>query len=132
MRANTSTNVIEISSPSKCREVGDQRSIPRLPLTYALSLSRPGEASRVVTKTENVNCKGFYCVSECRFSPRERLDCEMSIHSGSSQFQRGDLVLHAFVEVLRVTPRGRGRGFGMACRLEHYTISPGSGISTFD
>ena len=129
MRADISNNVIKISSPSKRHTVGDQRSTPRLPLTYALSLSRPGEASRVVTKTENVNCKGFYCISERRFLPRERLDCEMVIPYRPSQFQRDDLVLHAVVEVLRVTPRGMGRGFGMACRLENYTIGPSSDIS---
>ena len=132
MQANISNNVIKISDPSKRHTVGNQRSTPRLPLTYTLSFSRPGEAWRVVTKTENVNCKGFYCVSERRFSLFERLDCEMVIPWVSSQFGRGDLILLAVVEVLRITPRGMGRGFGMACRLENYTIGPRSNISTFD
>jgi hypothetical protein len=129
MRTNTSTTVVEISTPSKRSTAGDQRSTPRLPLTYAVLLSRPGEAFGVVTKTENVNCKGFYCISERRFLPRERLECEMVIASGSSHFEGDDLVLHALVEVLRVTPRVMGRGFGVACRLESYTIGPRADLS---
>src|SRR5580692_5317908 len=99
MRTNISTSVIEISCPSRHLADGDQRSIPRLLLRYAVSLSRPGEASRVVTETEDINCKGFYCFSERRFLPHETLNCEMVISLGL----RGDhLVLHAEVEVLRV------------------------------
>jgi hypothetical protein len=127
MRANISTTVIEISTPSKRSKARDQRSTPRLPLTYSLLLSRPGEALSVVTKTENVSSKGFYCVSELRFLPRERLMCEMVIPSGSNQFKEDDLVLYALAEVLRVTRRGRE--FGVACRLESYTIGPRSGRS---
>jgi hypothetical protein len=126
MRGNIG-DLIEIFSPVRGTNVDDQRCISRLPLTYPLFLSRPGEACRVVTKTENVTSKGFYCVSARRFLLRERLDCEMLIPLGSSGFP-GDLVLHALVEVLRVTPRGLDRGFGMACRLESYTIAPRSDL----
>jgi hypothetical protein len=34
------------------------------------------------------------------------------------------LILSGVVEVLRVIPRGVARGFGLACRLESYTIGP--------
>jgi hypothetical protein len=127
MRANTSPKVVEISGASRRGTIGGRRSVARLPLAYTLILSKQGEELRVVTKTENVNYKGFYCVSERRFLPHERLDCEMVI--GASRFHGDDLVLHALVEVLRVTPLGVDKGFGVACRLESYTVGPRSDFS---
>jgi hypothetical protein len=117
--------VQEISSRSKRSAVDDQRSTPRFQLTYPVALSRHGETFGVVTKTENVSCRGFCCFSERPFWPGERLDCEMAIPDARpSRFQSNDLVLHGVVEVLRVMSRGIGKGFGLACRLERYTIGP--------
>jgi hypothetical protein len=125
MLANHSTAVQEISNRSKRSTVDDQRSNPRFQLTYAVALSRPGEAFGVVAKTENVSCRGFYCLSARPFWPGERLDFEMGIPDAStSRFQTNDLFLHGVAEVLRVTSRGIGKGFGLACRLERYTIGP--------
>jgi hypothetical protein len=136
MQAKFSTEVVEISSHLKRTTVADkrstvdQRSIPRLPLSYAVFLSRPGEAFGVVTKTENVSCKGFYCHSSRPFLPRETLDCQMVISGGGRSYsQANDLVLQAVVEVVRVMPWGMGRGFGMACRLDSYTIVPRSSLT---
>jgi hypothetical protein len=125
MLANHSTSVQEISNRSKRGAVDDQRSNPRFQLTYAVALSRPREAFGVATKTENVSCGGFYCLSARPFWPGERLDFEMAIPDvGPSRFQANDLFLHGVVEVLRVMSRGIGKGFGLACRLERYTIGP--------
>jgi hypothetical protein len=125
MLASHTTAVREISNRSKRSSFHDQRSNPRFQLTYAVALSRPGEAFRVVTKTENVSCGGFYCLSARPFWPGERLDFEMAIpDAGPSRFQANDLFLHGVVEILRVVSRGIGKGFGLACRLERYTIGP--------
>lgn len=140
MQAKFSTEIVEISSHPKRalvadkRSTADQRSIPRLHLAYAVFLSRPGENCGVVTKTENVSSKGFYCHSTRAFLPFETLDCQMLIPGGGPDCSTAnDLVLQAVVEVVRVMPRSMGGGFGMACRLEHYSIGPRSSLtaSTF-
>jgi hypothetical protein len=120
MRMKSFTSVIEIR-PWKHSTIVDRRSTARLELTYAVYLSRPGEAFGIVTKTENVSSKGFYCLSKQPFFPGEILDCEMAIPGG---LEANDLILSGVVEVLRVIPRGIARGFGLACRLESYTIAP--------
>jgi|SRR5580658_5206291 hypothetical protein len=120
MRTKSFTSVIEIK-PWKQSTIADRRSTARLELTYAVSLSRPGEAFGIVTKTENVSSKGFYCLSKQPFFPGEMLDCEMAIPGG---IDAKDLILTAVVEVLRVIPQGMARGFGIACHVESYKICP--------
>ena len=81
-------------------------------------------------KTENVSSKGFYCISSHPFLPFETLDCQMLIPGGGRSYSpANDLVLQAVVTVVRVMPRGMGRGFGMACRLDSYTIVPRSSLT---
>jgi hypothetical protein len=118
MRMKSFTSVIEFR-PWKPSTIVDRRSTARLDLSYEVSLSRPGEAFGTVAKTENVSSKGFFCLSEQPFFPGEMLNCEMAIPGG---FDANDLILSAVVEVLRVIPRHMTGGFGIACRLESYTI----------
>ncbi len=124
MQTGTPTNVIEMSRPCGSGSHLDRRNAARLRLTYTVSLSRPGESSGIVTKTENVSCKGFFCYSDRVFSPYEMLDCEMAIPGSWGSFPTNDLVMSALVEVVRVTPLRAGRGFGVACRIESYMIHP--------
>jgi hypothetical protein len=100
----------------------DRRRYPRLTLALPLVLFRPGEADKIETKTEDVNCDGFYCVSDHRFSLDDRLECELLIHGDElSSVPEDDLCLRCRVRVVRVVERGLG--FGLACRLEDYTVS---------
>jgi hypothetical protein len=121
MRTQTSTAIAEISSGSERSRVVAQPGTPRLALAYTLFLSRAGAPFDVVTKTENVSSKGFFCFCQRPFLVGERLDCEMVIprtpgHPGT------ELSLRCAVEVVRVTRAGGGRGYEVDCRLENYTI----------
>ena len=94
-------------------------------MAYTVSLSRPGEASAIVAKTQNLSTKGFYCVSDHPFSPQEKLNCELVIPSGPpGRLPRVDLVLHGVVEVVRVVAKGVDPGYGIACQIKSYTIGP--------
>ena len=104
----------------------DRRGALRLDLACPVSLSRPGEASPVVSKTENLSTKGFYCISDRPFSPNETLDCEVVIPSAGSgkNLPEINLVLRAVVEVVRVVAKGMEPGFGLACQIKSYTVAP--------
>lgn len=111
----------EISSDSEPSSVVHHRSTPRLTLAYTLFISRPGAAFDVVTKTENISSKGFFCFCQRPFLVGEQLDCEMVI--STTPGHRGtDLFLRCVVEVVRVTRAGGARGYGVDCRLESYCI----------
>jgi hypothetical protein len=103
----------------------DRRGAVRLDMAYTVSLSRPGEPSAIVAKTQNLSTKGFYCVAEHPFSPQEKLNCELIIPSGApGHLPRVDLVLRGVVEVIRVVAKGIDPGYGIACQIKSYTIGP--------
>jgi hypothetical protein len=105
-------------------EPPERRRRPRLRLSYALSLHRPGEASSVETKTEDISCEGFFCISEIPFAPHEIVECYLVIPRDTLRIPVGrDLILHCTAEVVRVARNRAESSFGIACRLEDYTLS---------
>jgi len=104
-------------------DVPDRRRRPRLRLTYPLRLYRPGEASRIETRTEDISCEGFFCITDRLFFPREFLECELVILCAElRQPLERDMVLRCRAEVVRVVSRADDTAFGVACRLAEYTI----------
>jgi hypothetical protein len=105
----------------------ERRTRSRLKLAIPVVLFRPEEADRVETKTEDISCDSFYCISDRQFSPGDLLECELIIPGDElSSVPEQALCLCCRVRVVRVVARGLHVGFGVACRLEDYTISRGS------
>ena len=101
----------------------DRRRRPRLRLAYSLRLRRTGETTEVIARTEDINCDGFYCIAQRPFLPREWLECELVIPGDELGFPSGTgLVLRCRAEVVRIVPVGLKSEFGLACRLEDYTV----------
>jgi PilZ domain len=101
----------------------DRRGRQRLKLPYAVVLHRLGEVSGVKTTIEDISSDGFYCLSAQPFSPNEKLHCEIVIpNQDSASSTEGSLLLRCRAEVVRVMADGRTPGYGLACRLQHYTI----------
>jgi len=104
-------------------ETPDRRRRTRLRLTYPLRLYRPGEESRIETKTQNISCEGFFCITDRVFSPSEFLECELVIPSAElGQPLERDMILRCRAEVVRVVQQAGEKAFGVACRLADYTI----------
>jgi hypothetical protein len=102
----------------------DRRSRPRLRLALPLALFRPGKADRIDVTTEDVTCDSLSFVSDRPFSPDDRLECELLVPGDAlSSVPEDDLCLRCGVRVVRVEERGPQLGFGVACRMEDYTIS---------
>src|ERR1700683_3223962 len=102
----------------------DRRRHPRVRLCYLLRLFRPGHSAGIVTQTEDLSCDGFYCISEQLVLPHERIECELLIPGESvGDPWDSDLVLRCRVEVVRVVPDPLAPSFGVACRVEGYTIN---------
>lgn len=102
----------------------DRRCRPRLRLALPVVLFSSMDGARIETTTENLTCDSFYCLSDHAFELNEELECELLIAGdGLSSVPEDDLYLRCQVRVVRIVPKGRQRGFGVACRLEDYTIS---------
>jgi hypothetical protein len=103
----------------------DRRRRRRLRLAYPLRLYRSGDASRTETKTEDISCEGFFCVTNRHFSPFETLECELLIPVQEEGLPtEHDIVLRCQAEVVRVVHQVDEAAFGIACRLSDYTIGP--------
>jgi hypothetical protein len=103
-------------------EAPERRRRPRLTLAYPLRLFRVGYGSRVETKTENISCEGFFCITESFFTPREKLDCELVLTSDDGQPVDEAIVLRCRAEVVRVVRHSQNSMFGLACRVADYTV----------
>ncbi len=125
MKSSTACSPSQDQFFSRPASLFDRRGAVRLDVSCPVFLSKPGETAAVVSKTENLSTKGFYCVSDRPFSPQETLDCELEIPSATSgQLPQVNLVLRAVVEVVRVVAKGMDPGFGLACQIKSYTIGP--------
>ena len=109
----------------------DRRKRSRLRLAYPVRLSRVGTECRIDTKTENLSCKGFFCLSGSVFSIGEILDCELRIPpSGADVLGAGDVILRCRAEVVRVEKQPDGSVSGLACHLLAYSVSAKEGVAT--
>jgi hypothetical protein len=102
----------------------DRRRHPRLRLSYLLRLLRPGHSTGIQTQTEDLSCDGFYCIADHPVLPQEMVECELLIPGelAGDPLESG-LVLRCRAEVVRVVPDPLAPRFGIACRLEAYTVN---------
>jgi hypothetical protein len=105
-------------------ESPERRRRKRFRLSYPVRFREPGEKVRVETRTEDLSCQGFFCISQRVFSPYETLACELIIPSGAlgHLVVVHDMILRCRAEVIRVVPLDPGGPFGVACRFADYTI----------
>jgi hypothetical protein len=100
----------------------ERRKRSRVSLHWTLHLSRAEVEPSVRTRTENVSCDGFYCVSTEPFAPGERLQFELVLPAGQFGYSDAHLRLQGRAEVLRVETKGLEAGFGLGCRIEDYAL----------
>jgi len=64
------------------------------------------------------------CVSDRPFALDDELECEIMIPGDDvSSVPEDDLRLRCRARVVRVVPQGKRQGFGIACRLDDFTIN---------
>jgi len=116
---------LEVCDPIFSLEPGrERRCRPRLRLALPLVLIAPGNGAKIATSTEDVSCDSFFCVSDRPFALDEQLECEIMIPGEAiSSVPEDDLRLRCRARVVRVVPNGNRLGFGIACRLDDYTIN---------
>ena len=71
-------------------------------------------------ETLDLSSAGFYCVAREPFSGGEHLDCILTVPAENFSFRTGNVNLHCEVTVTRVDERMEG--YGIACRIDHYSL----------
>jgi hypothetical protein len=101
----------------------ERRKFERVPLQLSLQFSRavrPGEV--IECTTENISCEGVYFVSLHSLMQGERLEVDLLFPSHNSGRNQVNVHVRCRAKVVRVDSAGKGLGFGIACRIEKYTI----------
>lgn len=121
---------LEACDPVSSLESGrERRCRPLLRLALPLVLISPGSGAKIATNTEDVSCDSFYCVSDRPLPLDEELECEIMIPGDAvSSVPEDDLRLRCRARVIRVVPRGKRLGFGIACRLDDFTINRSAAV----
>ena len=101
----------------------ERRKRARLALHWRVCLSRRSNHLLVETETRDVSSGGFYCFTEESFTTNERLECVLVIplFRGADAAER--LCLRCQVEVVRVDAAPPGGKFGVACRIDDYSVA---------
>jgi hypothetical protein len=101
----------------------ERRKRARLALHWRVCLSRRTNHLVVEAETRDVSSGGFYCCTEEGFTPNERLECLLVIPlpRGTNTGER--LCLRCQVEVVRVDVAPPGGRFGVACRIDDYSVA---------
>jgi hypothetical protein len=100
----------------------ERRKRMRLALHWEARIRKPGSDAEVRAETRDVSSEGFYCVSPEPFSPGQRVDCAIAIPAPSASGRQHNMHCHCTVVRLE---RIRGHLFGVACRIDEYSVSSG-------
>jgi hypothetical protein len=100
----------------------ERRKRRRADLHCTLCIAKSTEARLVKCETKNLSSGGFYCVSEELFTPGEYLRCTIMFPDTGDASD--GFALECTVEVLRVEPIESGESFGLACRIQDYSVVP--------
>src|SRR5262245_40999626 len=101
-------------------QIPERRNRARVLLRCPLRLYRRGYAQRFEGETRDVSSAGFYCMVRESFIPGDNLDCILTVPAENFSRESGNVNLHCEVEVTRVDPKPAG--YGVACRIHHYSL----------
>lgn len=102
----------------------ERRRRPRVRLACPLRIHLQGEPIWLKTKTEDLSCDGFFCISERSFPLHQVLECELVISGEERGTPKGcNLVLRCRAQVVRLVTNPREAAVGVAFRLVEYAIN---------
>jgi hypothetical protein len=101
----------------------ERRKFERIPLQLILQFTRAFSQGEVVDCiTENISSEGVYFVSRHAVTTGERIEIDLLFHPHNTGRKQVNLHMRCLALVVRVESARHGIGFGIACRIEKYTI----------
>ena len=98
----------------------ERRTRTRVLLHCPLRLYRRGFSQPIEGETLDLSSAGFYCVVRERFEQGDSLDCILTVPAENFSLDTGNVNLHCEVVVTRV--HETSGGYGIACRIDHYSL----------
>ncbi len=112
----------KISTDEEIRPMSERRHHRRADLHCNLYIAKSTVAQLIKCTIKNISSGGFYCISQEAFASGEWLRC--IIHFPDTGDDSKTFALDCTVEVLRVEPLGPDHSFGLAGRIEDYSVVP--------
>lgn len=78
------------------------------------------------TEARDISRDGFYCLLDQPIRPGERINCDIVVPTHSSQDPDHVVYLRCSAQAVRVEKIGAGEEFGLACRIEDYSVVHGT------
>ena len=104
----------------------ERRTSHRVSLHWTVYLSCGGLSHPFCTKTRDISRDGFYCLVDRPLKPGERIECDIVIPTHTSQDPGGVAYLRCRAQAVRVEKFEAAAEFGIACRIEDYSLVRGS------
>lgn len=108
----------------------ERRRRPRLALAWTVYILRGSDERPVESRTKNISSDGLYLYLSEPVSPGEPLRCIIRIPSPGQPGNRRSLSLDCKVRVVRVEKDSSSNTFGIACRIEDYTVIGGEIVAS--
>jgi len=105
----------------------ERRRYERLPLRLTALVSTPESPDVTQTVTENISGEGLYFASPRRLAAGQQLEVSVELPMDDYSNNRLTVHLRCKSEVVRVDSARQGCGFGIACRIQSYSIQFGKG-----
>jgi hypothetical protein len=103
----------------------ERRRSPRAALHWTLYLRCSGVGHPVRTEARNISRDGFYCLLTHPIRAGERVECDIVVPTHSSLDPEDVVYLRCSAQAVRVEKIRAGAEFGLACRLDYYSVIHG-------
>ena len=105
----------------------ERRRIPRAALNWTVHVAANGFDYPISATTRDISRDGFYCFLGNPLTPGERIECDIVMPTHSTLDSTDTACLRCRALVVRVEQTGNEAEFGVACRIEEYSIVHGTG-----
>jgi len=104
----------------------ERRRIPRAALNWTVHVAANGFKCPISTTTRDISRDGFYCLLRNPLTPGERIECDIVVPTHSTRDSTDTAYLRCRAMVVRVEQTESETEFGVACRIEEYSIVHGA------
>ena len=97
----------------------ERRLNERLQLRWPVAISAGRTSFWIETTTENLSCRGFYCICRERLRAEQKIDCRLSLPDVAAR--RDETWIHLLCRATVVSVEPLEEGFGVGCLIEDFT-----------
>lgn len=102
----------------------ERRRVPRFNLRCSVRFLGLEDKLDMLAETRDVSTSGLFCRAPAALDPGTRVTCILEFPAHNCRLEWAGLRLRCNAEVVRVEPPDSERQFGIACRIDDYSVLP--------